>query len=305
MQAHLQPDMLTTPYEPGQEMMKRVMWAQQESPTCFDIIDGGYSNVVAAAAPASNHYNTGEMANENMSIFNTFEMSPQLENFQLAPPPVKFPNRQVSMHIEAQHVFSVGHVKEEFVIDHVEHCNVETGHHHDFQHFQSSIETSPEADYAVPIGKRSETKKVANKRVMKAKQGQTKKGHPVRETPSSGRSSCPPNASAEACIASIKSIGGAHKFECFPLKLFNLASDDSFDPIKWTPDGMMIGICMEKMEPLLPHLFRTDKYASFLRQLHLYGFRKEKNSDGVGVALYHNPNFQRDQPALITNISRK
>ncbi|XP_027205770.2 uncharacterized protein LOC113799352 isoform X1 [Dermatophagoides pteronyssinus] len=60
----------------------------------------------------------------------------------------------------------------------------------------------------------------------------------------------------------------------FPIKLWNLASDQSFKPIRWSRDGMSVIINEHNLEPNLGYYFRSKKFSSFLRQLHLYGFRK-------------------------------
>lgn len=60
----------------------------------------------------------------------------------------------------------------------------------------------------------------------------------------------------------------------FPVKLWNLASDRLFTAIAWSEDGTSLIMDEYQLEPALKYFFRSHKFSSFLRQLHLYGFRK-------------------------------
>ena len=61
----------------------------------------------------------------------------------------------------------------------------------------------------------------------------------------------------------------------FPKKVWLLASDPRFTPIVWNSQGNGILINERLLKPrVLEKLFRSNKMASFLRQLHLYDFGK-------------------------------
>ncbi|KAH7640161.1 hypothetical protein HUG17_10641 [Dermatophagoides farinae] len=98
----------------------------------------------------------------------------------------------------------------------------------------------------------------------------------------------------------------------FPIKLWNLASDKSFKPIRWSKDGMSVIINEQRLEPNLGHYFRSKKFSSFLRQLHLYGFRKvtrARNHHRIDdhseyLSEYQCNYFQRDNYELVKKIRR-
>lgn len=90
----------------------------------------------------------------------------------------------------------------------------------------------------------------------------------------------------------------------FPQKLWDLIHNKQFEPaINWSDDGKSIFINNTKLKCLClgktnAH-FHTEQPKSFVRQLHLYGFRKlDKNQ-------FYHEFFQRDKPDLVQNIHRK
>lgn len=80
----------------------------------------------------------------------------------------------------------------------------------------------------------------------------------------------------------------------FPVKLWMLASHEPFKSISWTRNGKKIIIDEFTLEPLLGNFFRSKKYTSFLRQLHLYGFRKCSRTRNTRSDWRGNSNKERD-----------
>ena len=54
----------------------------------------------------------------------------------------------------------------------------------------------------------------------------------------------------------------------------------------------------------MPHFFKQSKYASFQRQLNLYGFTRITNRGPDKGAVYH-PCFVRNQQELVQNMTRR
>ncbi|KAI2809891.1 heat shock factor [Blomia tropicalis] len=95
----------------------------------------------------------------------------------------------------------------------------------------------------------------------------------------------------------------------FPFRLWELASNESFEPIKWNYDGTMIMVNLQSINNHLLDICRTKKYASFLRQLHLYGFRKDSrclpNKRSVTKYSYYSHRFfRRNDYGLLNKINR-
>ena len=94
---------------------------------------------------------------------------------------------------------------------------------------------------------------------------------------------------------------GKQKRQLFPEKLWELVHD-STSGIQWSSDGKRIEIERSKLELyLLQHgtaKFRSNKYDSFIRQLHFYGFKKCGDS-------YQHELFQRATPLAHHLMKRK
>jgi len=75
--------------------------------------------------------------------------------------------------------------------------------------------------------------------------------------------------------------------------------------IHWSPNGVGFVVTDqdEFARTVLPKYFKHNKFSSFTRQLHLYGFSQEKMSHSNDVMIYH-PNFVRGRDDLIASIKR-
>ena len=74
-----------------------------------------------------------------------------------------------------------------------------------------------------------------------------------------------------------------------------------YDDIGWSADGSRITIKKpDRLASLiLPLFFRHSQYASWVRALNAYHFKK------VGTGQWHHPCFHRDRPELLKKIVRK
>lgn len=94
----------------------------------------------------------------------------------------------------------------------------------------------------------------------------------------------------------------------FPQKLWHLVNDNGIDAIIWNEKGDGIIIKKNLIEKDFLHLngFKATCFASFVRQLNLYGFRKSQrfNRDNPNIHHYSQPNFKRNQPELIRHLTR-
>lgn len=85
--------------------------------------------------------------------------------------------------------------------------------------------------------------------------------------------------------------------QLFPEKLWDLVSKPA-SGIQWSADGKRIEVDKLELEKCLGTKFRLHKFDSFIRQLHLYGFKKCGNS-------YHHEKFQRGRPETLLTMKRK
>lgn len=88
--------------------------------------------------------------------------------------------------------------------------------------------------------------------------------------------------------------------------LVNILDQNAFqDVISWTDQGnsFVIHKLKDFSEEILPSWFKHKNFASFHRQLNLYGFVRDKTST-VGKAFKHSL-FVRNRPDLIANIHKK
>ncbi|KAJ3159808.1 stress-responsive transcription factor hsf1 [Geranomyces michiganensis] len=95
-----------------------------------------------------------------------------------------------------------------------------------------------------------------------------------------------------------------------------MVNDPSTDGmIQWGPDGTTFLVHRHEdfARDVLPRFFKHNNFASFVRQLNMYGFHKIPHlqqgvlqTDGLPEMWeFANPNFQRDQPDLLCLVSRK
>lgn len=89
----------------------------------------------------------------------------------------------------------------------------------------------------------------------------------------------------------------------FPQKLWRMVNNGEFSSaIKWNQDGKSFMVFENQLKNLClgkeNKLFYTTQPKSFVRQLHLYGFRK------VNKNQFSHKFFQRDHPELLDNIRR-
>ncbi|XP_055250007.1 LOW QUALITY PROTEIN: heat shock transcription factor, Y-linked-like [Moschus berezovskii] len=112
----------------------------------------------------------------------------------------------------------------------------------------------------------------------------------------------------------------------FPQKLWKIVESDRFKSIWWDESGTSIVIneevfkkeVLERKGPF--RIFATGSMKSFVRQLNIYGFRKQTFQRSASLAdfleennvsvlsklqIYCNPNFKRGYPQLIVRMKRR
>ncbi|VEU24123.1 DEKNAAC105310 [Brettanomyces naardenensis] len=103
------------------------------------------------------------------------------------------------------------------------------------------------------------------------------------------------------------------KRPAFVMKLWNMVNDLSNSKyISWMSDGTAFQVSDREnfMKYVLPKYFKHNNFASFVRQLNMYGWHKiqDVNSgslmQGDEVWQFENPNFVRDREDLLDNIVR-
>lgn len=102
----------------------------------------------------------------------------------------------------------------------------------------------------------------------------------------------------------------APKSAFFPSKLHHLLEDAeklNFEHIvSWTDQGRAFHIHDQKefVEKIMNNYFDQSKFASFRRQLNLYGFRRRRSCNNTGNEYYHE-NFIKANRALCHKMLRK
>lgn len=104
----------------------------------------------------------------------------------------------------------------------------------------------------------------------------------------------------------------------FVMKIWSMVNDpNNHDYIRWNDDGKTFQVFHreEFMKNILPRYFKHNNFASFVRQLNMYGWHKvqdisngtlskDDENNGEEVLQFENPNFQRDREDLLNNIIR-
>ena len=108
--------------------------------------------------------------------------------------------------------------------------------------------------------------------------------------------------------------GGQSPITAFLAKLWALVNDPSCDDlIAWDPSGGSFHVYDQSRfaREILPRYFKHNNFASFIRQLNMYGFRKmstiehgslKNERDDIEFA---HPNFLRGQDSLLELIKRR
>ncbi|NXK82296.1 HSF5 protein, partial [Amazona guildingii] len=115
----------------------------------------------------------------------------------------------------------------------------------------------------------------------------------------------------------------------FPGRLWQLVNSPRCGSVSWDArgEGLLIDQRLFEREllgagpagegaELGAHLFKTRNFASFVRQLNLYGFRKlgpgpmqdppggDGGSSAGPLLHFHSPHFRRDRPELLVRLKR-
>lgn len=115
-----------------------------------------------------------------------------------------------------------------------------------------------------------------------------------------------------------KPIMGAKTRPAFVMKLWTMVNDPANENyIKWLPDGESFIVTDREafMKSVLPKFFKHNNFASFVRQLNMYGWHKVQDVTHESIhssgaqnpqesGQFKNPNFIRDREDLLDNIVR-
>nr|CAB3242818.1 HSF protein [Phallusia mammillata] len=108
--------------------------------------------------------------------------------------------------------------------------------------------------------------------------------------------------------------GYANMTPTFLLKLVNLLQEPEFNKyVSWSEDGQSFIVRDQAgfSKHVLPKYFKHNKFASFVRQLNMYGFRKVTTIQQGSLDLqqesieFLHPFFKRDEEGLLQYIKRK
>lgn len=108
--------------------------------------------------------------------------------------------------------------------------------------------------------------------------------------------------------------GGHSPITAFLAKLWALVNDSSCDDlIAWDQSGSSFHVYDQARfaREILPRYFKHNNFASFIRQLNMYGFRKMStiehgslNNERDDIEFAH-PSFLRGQESLLEHIKRR
>ncbi|GMI32765.1 hypothetical protein TeGR_g8507 [Tetraparma gracilis] len=91
----------------------------------------------------------------------------------------------------------------------------------------------------------------------------------------------------------------------FVNKLYAMVNEGDPAVISWVPSGdaFLISSVPALESSLLPHFFRHSRFASLIRQLNFYEFRKINRERSFWI--YSHPLFHRDKPADLKRLRRR
>jgi len=98
----------------------------------------------------------------------------------------------------------------------------------------------------------------------------------------------------------------------FVMKLWTMVNDpNNHDLINWFHDGLSFLVTNRELfvQKILPKYFKHSNFASFVRQLNMYGWHKVQDANSGSLHSdekwqFINPNFQKDKPELLDKIVR-
>jgi hypothetical protein len=100
--------------------------------------------------------------------------------------------------------------------------------------------------------------------------------------------------------------GRASDSNTFVHRIYSIISDPAAsDSIAWTESGLSFAIndLQHFSSEILPKYFRHKNFSSFVRQLNMYGFRKERETGDVQI--FSHPNFVKGKPEQLKKIARR
>lgn len=94
----------------------------------------------------------------------------------------------------------------------------------------------------------------------------------------------------------------------FPMKLWQLVNNSEISAIIWNEDGdgIVIKQNLIRSQVLSLKIFKATAFTSFVRQLHMYGFRKSQiwTRDRPNIHEYFHPNFKKGHLDLLPRVTR-
>lgn len=94
----------------------------------------------------------------------------------------------------------------------------------------------------------------------------------------------------------------------FPMKLWQLVNDSEITAIIWNVhgDGIVVKQNLIRSQVLSLKIFKATAFTSFVRQLHMYGFRKSQiwTRDRPNIHEYFHPKFKKGQLDLLPLVKR-